>query len=368
MRSMGRASRRARSHRERPAPRARRPAPRPRTRPSRSWSNISRAWSALSPAAIISASNAAAPTRITPTADDRQRDARDEQRGDEDAGREPVAPAISRRRAPRLARSSRRRPPLDRPRRPIAHAADRGDVARLVRVVAELLAQPLDVLVDRPVEDVALARPVDRVEQLVAGQDAPVRLQQRGRAAAARARSAATRRRRPCRVARRGRASRSPIASTTSSGARAARRSVRRRIVRDPDDELGRARTAWAGSRRRPRSGPGSGRRRRRAPTARGSARRRARRARRMTARPSISGIIRSSTTSRGLLASIAASAARPSRRRDHRVALALEVGADERDDLRVVVDDEDRRLLTGRGGDERHERHHRRAEPGGQR
>ena len=64
-------------------------------------------------------------------------------------------------------------------RGPVADAAHGHDVARLVGVVAELVAEPADVDVDRPVEDLLLARAVDRVEQLVAGQRAPVRRDER---------------------------------------------------------------------------------------------------------------------------------------------------------------------------------------------
>ena len=61
-----------------------------------------------------------------------------------------------------------------------------------------------------------------------------------------------------------------------------------------------------------------------------------------MTASPSSSGIIRSRTTSRGVLLVDQAQRRPPVARGDHRVALPLEVRPDERDDLRVVVDDED--------------------------
>ena len=63
--------------------------------------------------------------------------------------------------------------------RPVAHAADGHDVARPDRIVAELLAQPLDKGVDRPVEDDGLAARVDRVHELVARKDAPVRREER---------------------------------------------------------------------------------------------------------------------------------------------------------------------------------------------
>ena len=43
--------------------------------------------------------------------------------------------------------------------RAVADAADRGDVARLLGVVAELVAQPADVDVDRPVQDLGPSAP-----------------------------------------------------------------------------------------------------------------------------------------------------------------------------------------------------------------
>ena len=102
-------------------------------------------------------------------ADDRQRDPGDGQRRDQDPRGQPVAAAH------RVAR-----PPHHGHRGPVAGAAHRRDVARLGRVVAQLLAQAPDVLVDRAVEDVALARAVDRVEQLVAGEDPAAALHEGG--------------------------------------------------------------------------------------------------------------------------------------------------------------------------------------------
>ena len=63
---------------------------------------------------------------------------------------------------------------------PVADAADRGDVARSLGVVAELVAQPADVDVDGPIEHLGLVLAVDRVEQLVAAQDAAAGLDQAG--------------------------------------------------------------------------------------------------------------------------------------------------------------------------------------------
>ena len=50
---------------------------------------------------------------------------------------------------------------------------------RVIRLIAELVAQPADVGVDGPVEDIRLAQAVERVEQLVARQNPAVRLEQR---------------------------------------------------------------------------------------------------------------------------------------------------------------------------------------------
>ena len=54
---------------------------------------------------------------------------------------------------------------------PVPDAAHRRDVARPFGVVTELVAQPPDMDVDGPVEHLRLVLAVDRVEQLVAGQD-----------------------------------------------------------------------------------------------------------------------------------------------------------------------------------------------------
>ena len=66
-----------------------------------------------------------------------------------------------------------------RPRGPVSDAADGRDVARHLGVVPELVAQPADVDVNGPVEDVGLVAAVDRIEELVAGQDAAVRFEDR---------------------------------------------------------------------------------------------------------------------------------------------------------------------------------------------
>ena len=101
------------------------------------WSYIAWAWSAESPASTIRAAKTSAPTTVTPMAT--MADARR-------AAEASAARAIRWR--------SRARMGIGRRGRPIADAADRGDVARLVGVVAELVAQAADVDVDRPVEDV----------------------------------------------------------------------------------------------------------------------------------------------------------------------------------------------------------------------
>ena len=203
---------------------------------------------------------------------------------------------------------------------PVADAADGRDVARRVGVVAELVAQPADVDVDRPVEDLGLVLAVDRVEQLVAGQDPAVGLEDRLRAA-----------------------------GTRRGSGRSAVPSRRDLVAVEVDDQVGvadrAARRGVACRRRRGRRGPAQdrldaqdelGRRERlgqvvvgavleagdpvdassRAPTgsrigvaAASSSRRTAR----ITARPSSSGSIRSRTTSAGRWRSMASSAAGPS-------------------------------------------------------
>ena len=79
---------------------------------------------------------------------------------------------------------------------PVADAADRRDVARPVGVVTELVAQPPDVDVDGPVEHLGLVLAVDRVEQLVAAQDAAVGLEERRRGGGIRPGSGGSARRR----------------------------------------------------------------------------------------------------------------------------------------------------------------------------
>ena len=63
-------------------------------------------------------------------------------------------------------------------RRPVADPADGGHVSRRVGIVAKFVAQPADMDVDGPVEDLGLVRTVDRIEELVAGEDAAARLDQ----------------------------------------------------------------------------------------------------------------------------------------------------------------------------------------------
>ena len=101
--------------------------------------------------------------------DDRERHGHDDQRRGEDPAPDAADPHDGR---------ASPAPPLDRAGRPVAGAADGRDVARRVGIVAELLAQPLHVDVDGPVGDVALGVAVERVEQPVAAQHAAVRLEQ----------------------------------------------------------------------------------------------------------------------------------------------------------------------------------------------
>src|SRR4051794_39318673 len=189
-------------------------------------SNMSRAWSALAPAATMSASNASPPTRSTPMATmasampttsrvaaSSRVESRPPGRGLAAGTGRLVAAAGARgpvgsgvRASPALIEPPPRRapppppppggPPRGPPARPppspapppplhgargsIPGAANGCDVARLGRVVAQLLPEPLHVLVDRAIEHVALALAVDRVEQPVPAEDAAVRVQQRG--------------------------------------------------------------------------------------------------------------------------------------------------------------------------------------------
>src|SRR6187401_1521512 len=77
------------------------------------------------------------------------------------------------RRPPRRAppeRSVSRSRDRSRWRDPIADAADRGHVAGMLGVVAELVAQAPDVDVDRSVEHLGLVAAIDGIEELVAAQ------------------------------------------------------------------------------------------------------------------------------------------------------------------------------------------------------
>ena len=62
---------------------------------------------------------------------------------------------------------------------PIAGATDRGDVAWLLGVVAQLVPQSTDVNVDRAVHDPGFVVSVHGIQQLIAGQHPTVRLEQR---------------------------------------------------------------------------------------------------------------------------------------------------------------------------------------------
>ena len=273
------------------------------------WSYIARACSAESPALIISSVKAWPPTTTTPTT----------------TISSPIAAAARAARAIRIgdpARAHRRR---DR-RGAIARAADRGDPAGSVRVVAELVPQPPDVDVDRPVEDLGLVLAPDRVEQLVAAEDAAVGLEERLEQAELDVRQldgpAVDRHLVAGRiedeavvadhaVAVPPRPAVAPGAAAPDGGAA---RPAEDRL--DPDDELGRRerlRQVVVGA---VLEAGDPVERSCRAPRGRGSASRRprsSRRTARITARPSSSGSIRSRTTSAGRCRSIASSAAGPS-------------------------------------------------------
>ena len=103
---------------------------------------------------------------MTPTREDRDREAGDDEGRQRDPGGDSAGP----RRHDGVA--------LDCRRRPIADASDRRDVPRSIRVVAELVPQPADVDVDRPVQDLGLVLAVDGVEQLVPGQNSTARLEE----------------------------------------------------------------------------------------------------------------------------------------------------------------------------------------------
>ena len=163
-----------RHHGDRSRPRPGRPS-----RPRRS--NIAWLDAVSVPCSAIRSANESAADDHHAGREDRDRDAGDDQRREGDPDRDPARSADHALVA--AIRASRRR-------RPIAHAAHRRDVPRSVGVVAELVPEPPDVDVDGPIEDLGLVLAVDRVEQLVAGQDAAVGLEQRRRAAGTRPRSA----------------------------------------------------------------------------------------------------------------------------------------------------------------------------------
>src|SRR5256885_434910 len=59
-------------------------------------------------------------------------------------------------------------------------SADGSDVARIVEVFAQFVPESADMDVDRPLERVALNRPIERVEQNLARQDSAFRLHEGG--------------------------------------------------------------------------------------------------------------------------------------------------------------------------------------------
>src|SRR2546430_14370336 len=63
--------------------------------------------------------------------------------------------------------------------RPIPGSTYRGDVARMIDHLAQLVAQPADVDIDRSLERVALHRPVECVEQGLPSQNPALCLDQR---------------------------------------------------------------------------------------------------------------------------------------------------------------------------------------------
>ena len=128
------------------------------------WSYIAWACSAESPASTIRAVKISAPTTADADRHDDHPDRRGGDRGERDPEADPATHGLGAGRGPGRA---------------IADAADRGDVARAVGVVAELVAEAADVDVDRAVEDLGAVVAVDRIEQLVARQDAAVGLEDR---------------------------------------------------------------------------------------------------------------------------------------------------------------------------------------------
>src|SRR6478752_10537772 len=119
------------------------------------------AWSAESPASTMSWRKISRPTTVMPMA-------------------RIVSPSAAEASAASAIRVAMPRPITGScPGCAIPDAADRRDIARHLGVVAEFVAQPADVDVDGPVEDVRLVSPVDRVEQLIAGEDAAIGFEDR---------------------------------------------------------------------------------------------------------------------------------------------------------------------------------------------
>ena len=191
-------------------------------------SNMARAWSAVSPAASMSDSKRSPPTRTTPIATIPSATATTT--SDAASIRLPMPRTLMR---VRPAGRSPELQPLDRAGRPVADAPDGGDVARGVRVVAELLAEPLRRRRRRPDRVTSpSAVAVERVEQLVAAEDAAVRLEERlEQAELERAQGDLA----PAHASPGGgsrSSSRSPQDRSVAAGSSSRARSVRRRIVR----------------------------------------------------------------------------------------------------------------------------------------
>ena len=126
--------------------------------------NISRLASVLSPCSAIRSAKLCAPTIRTPTT----RIAIEMPATSSAASA--ICQAIPLRR--RIMAAARRCSP-------IAGATDRGDVAWLLGVVAQLVPQSTDVNIDRAVHDPGFVVSVHGVQQLIAGQHPTVRLEQR---------------------------------------------------------------------------------------------------------------------------------------------------------------------------------------------
>ena len=148
-------------------------------------SNIERAPSVLSPCSAIRDVKICPPTTVTPRAmiptamsvvRIAERDPRKPSPGQAGPCRGTIEAGLVGRDGPRGSHGREGR----RSGRAIAHAPDRDHEARPLGRVAELVAQPSDVDVDRPVEDGVGVAAVDGVEELVAVEDPAVGLEQGG--------------------------------------------------------------------------------------------------------------------------------------------------------------------------------------------